>query len=125
MSNPPNLPNLEDTPGIRKNASSVRKARARLQEEADKILKDFQSMIGMACAQGEYEAALKAQQWLLEHVPDEEGQRVIGPSVDKTQVIDTGPKGPLIQIGIMQSGVGKLTEAPAITIEATPVDTDE
>lgn len=82
-------------------------------------------MIGMAAAQGEYEAALKAQQWLVEHIPDEDGTKLLGPSVDKQQQVESGPKGPLIQIGIMQSGVGKPAELPAITIEATPVETTE
>lgn len=119
MNNPPKL---EDTPGIRKNAAAVRKARERLMEEADQILKDFQSMIGMAAAQGEYEAALKAQQWLLEHIPAEEGQRVLDASIDKQQVSD-GPRGPLIQIGIMQGGVSKPKELPpAVTIETLDVE---
>lgn len=114
---------LKDTPGVRKNSAAVRKAREKLAAEADTIIEEFRAMIRMAAAQGEYEAALKAQQWLVDHIPNEDGQRVIDGTTDKVQV-EAGPKGPLIQIGIIQGGISKkeLPAVPDIIVEAETLD---
>jgi hypothetical protein len=94
-------------------------------DEAEQLYEELKITIRLAAAKGEYEPALRAYMWLLEHLPAEDGQRMLDVSVDKNQVTDGGPKGPMIQIGIIQSGVPVPKELPAITIEATPVLPDD
>lgn len=101
---------------------AVRKAREALRDKALELLEEYRAMIKAAAASGKYEEALKAQQWLLDHVPaDEEGQRVFGPSIDKTQQIE-GPKGPVVQLGI-GFNLGGLSAPPDIKVIET--DTHE
>lgn len=106
-------------PGPVKHFGSVRKAREALKEQALEILADYQRLIAMAAAAGQYEAALKAQQWLVEHIPAEEGQRIFDISVDKVKESEA-PRGPMIQLGFQLGGmVAKPKELPeVISIES-------
>ena len=101
---------------------AVRKAREALKGKSQELLDEFRAMIKQAAAAGKFEEALKAQQWLIDHVPAEDGERIFDASVDKQQVIDTGPKAPMVQIGIKlggldqqkQVGSGKLVDGEVI-----------
>jgi hypothetical protein len=104
--------------------SKVRIARELLKEKSEEILKEYLDVVQKAKDAGDYETAAKSLQWLIEHMPaDEEGGRLVEQSVDKKQeVVQTGPTGPAIQIGIQVGGVGqkqlpKPSELPAITTE--------
>ena len=102
-----------------KNLASVRKARALLKEKASELLERYITTLALAAGAGEFEASLKGYQWLLEHVPDEDGERMVMVSIDK-QAQAEGPKGPLIQIGFQLGGVTSPTkELPVITVEPT------
>lgn len=84
---------------------SVRKARVALKEKALEILEEYRSLIKQAAAAGKYEAALEAQRWLVDHIPADEGERLVDMSVDKPRQIEGGPKGPTIQVGIALGGI--------------------
>lgn len=103
--------------------SSVKRAREALKAKAEAVLEKYMAAIDMAAASGKYEEALKAYQWLLDHVPAEDGERIFDGSSDKVQVIDNTPRGPLVQlVGITLGGVGHkkaLPEATIIDIETT------
>ena len=103
-----------------KHFSSVKKARLALQEKAQEVLQKYMDAIDMAAASGKYEEALKAYQWLLDHVPAEDGARIFDSSSDKVQVGDSGPKGPVINIGFALGN-----KAPTKIIEASKVPDNE
>ena len=96
--------------------SSVKRARAALRYKADVLLEKYLVAIDMATASGKYEEALKAYQWLLDHIPGEDGKRLLDPSVDKQTIVE-GNKGPLIQIGFQLGGVKAPKELPIITVD--------
>lgn len=79
---------------------AVRKAREALKGKAMELLDEYRMMIKQAAAAGKYEEALKAQQWLLDHVPAEEGERIFDQSTDKTAAPSgpSTPAMPLIQL---------------------------
>lgn len=99
--------------------SSVRKAREALKERAHELLEAYISTIKMAAAAGDYETAVKGYQHLLEHMPDEDGIKLIESSVDKPKPGADGPKGPTIQIGVQIGGRKSLPES---TIDAMAVE---
>ena len=84
---------------------AVRKVREILREKAQEIYEEQRMMIKQAAASGKYEEALKAMQWLLDHAPAEDGERIFDPSVDKV-VAQEKPAAqmPTIQIGNFQLG---------------------
>ena len=99
---------------------AVRKAREALKSQALEILNEYRTAIKMAVASGKYDEALRAYQWLLDHVPNEKGERIFDSGSDKQQ-IQEGPKGPVIQIGIsMPSTNPPLLESAVV--DAKPVD---
>jgi hypothetical protein len=98
--------------------SKVKEARELLKQEAENILRMYMETIKMAVAAGDFESALKAQQWLIDHMPNEEAVRMIDISVDKP-VLTEGPKGPQIQIGIALGGMNmpkQIESSPVITV---------
>lgn len=101
---------------------AVRKAREALRGKALEILEEYLATIRLATSAGKYEESLRAYQWLLDHVPGEDGQRVFESSVDKLQPIE-GPKGPLIQIGLQLGGINepKVKEISPVIIEVVPL----
>ena len=105
--------------------SSVRKARAALKERANQILDSYLLLAKQAAAQGDFETSEKVLRFLMEHMPEEEGERIVDISIDKPK--DSGPKqlGPAINIGVQIGGLNKAKELPAvevITIEAVDAD---
>jgi hypothetical protein len=102
--------------------SSVRKAKEALKARANELLDGYLAVIKQAAAAGDYETAVKGYQHLLEHMPDEDGERVLDISIDKPRPGD-GPKGPTIQIGVAIGGLNRPTLKPAVTI--TEVESDE
>lgn len=79
--------------------SKVKEAREYLKSQTMVLLELQKTLILEAAAKGEFEAALKANQWLIEHTAGEDGVRVIDPSAAKPQEVE-GYKGPQIAIGI-------------------------
>ena len=98
--------------------SSVKKAREALKERAQEILDLQMTIIKAAIANGDFETAAKANQFLLEHIPAEDNQRLLDTNVDKQQI--ESKSGPNINIGFAIGGVSQ-KELPPI-IEVTPKD---
>lgn len=99
---------------------SVKRARQRLQERADEIIEKYLRAIDMWIAAGEAEVANDAMQYLIEHMPREEGVGVIDESAAKPrQVVESGHKGPVIQIGVKVGGSEKALPEP-IVIDVKP-----
>lgn len=99
--------------------SKVYQAREALRDKADKILEEYLDVAVQAKEAGDYETAMKTLQWLLEHMPaDEGGKALVDTSIDKQKQIDkSGPTGPAIQIGIAIGGVGKAQKAlPSVEV---------
>lgn len=101
--------------------SSVKKAKAALKEKALETYNLLIHIIKQAAAAGDYETAAKYTAYLLDHTPDEDGERLFADSVDKrVQQLDTRPVGPTIQIGVNIGGT-KRQELPEV-IEIKPND---
>lgn len=103
--------------------SSVRKAREALKERAHELLNKYISGLDMALARGDFETFQKGYQYLLDHMPEEEGIHIVDVSVDKKQIEGSKNNGPSIQIGVSIGGI-KPAELPAVEVielHATPV----
>lgn len=97
--------------------SRVRIARELLRDRAEDLLEQYLIVIKDAQEKGEHEAALKAIQWLMEHMPaEEDGTKLLDTSIDKNIQPIVQDTRPAIQIGIQLGGVGvaqpKAIEAP-------------
>lgn len=106
--------------------TKVKVARELLRDQAEVILQQYMENIKKMQDAGEYEAAAKALQWLLEHMPaDEDGSRALDTSVDKKaeQAQNTNVPPP-IQIGIQVGGLGKqiVTKKPKELPPAEVID---
>lgn len=95
----------------------VREAREALRERALALLDKYEIIIDSAIAKGDLEVAGEHVQWLLEHMPAEEGERVIDPSAAKPKEVAAQNLGPQIQIGIALTSP-KPKELPPSIIEA-------
>lgn len=106
--------------------SSVRKARAALKEKALETYMLMLQIIKQAAAAGDYETAAKYTAWLIDHTPDEDGERIVAESIDKKESGggQSGPSGPTIQIGLQIGGVApKQLPSPKI-IDVEPESGD-
>jgi hypothetical protein len=106
--------------------SKVRIARQLLREKSEEILAEYLDIVARARDAGEHEVAVKALQWLIDHMPaDEAGDRMVDQSVDKTQPVVEKGTGPAIQIGIALGGLGQSQKAlpkPSDIVVAEVVD---
>lgn len=78
----------------------VKEAREALKEKALAILAKYEHIIDLAIEEGNLEVAAEHTRWLLAHLPNEDGVRLIDPDASKPKDSD-GPRGPQIQIGVM------------------------
>jgi hypothetical protein len=103
--------------------SSVRKARALLKERAEELLNKYIKIVDQAAAAGDFETAQKGIQWLVDHIPSEDGERVFDISVDKI-VQDSKTSGPAIQIGVVIGGMGQnaLPESSTLKVIDVPAE---
>lgn len=107
---------MSDTSIKRNPFPKVAEAREAIKAKALAMADLYEKAIKDAMAAGEYEAALKAMQWFLEHTPSHDGISVIDAGVD-SKAAQKGPAGPKIQIGIKLDGMGaQPKELPAITV---------
>lgn len=97
-------------------------ARNELQSKAKDLVDAYMKTVDAAIKKGEYEVALKAIQWALEHMPEEDGVRVLENSVDKIKTESQGSGGPSVTISVPLGGyIGVGAQAPA-QIEAPIVE---
>lgn len=104
--------------------SKVKEAREVLKAEAANILTEYMEVLRKAKEKGDFETASKGLQWLMEHMPDEDGVRSVEVSIDKPKAVEGGG-GPMIQIGIQLGGMTRPKELAAPVIDVTPQDLDE
>lgn len=97
----------------------VKEAREALRDKALKILEDYLSVVKAAQDAGDYEVASKSLQWLMEHMPEEEGQKMIEASIDKPKQVE-GAKAPVIQIGFAIGGISAPQELPEADVPLGP-----
>lgn len=98
----------------------VKEAREALRERAIEILETYLTVVNEARAKGDFETALDGLKWLVEHMPNEEGERMVDVSAAKPTVGSGGGSAPQpIQIGIALGGL-RPKELPAIT--QVPID---
>jgi hypothetical protein len=103
---------------VPKIGNKVRKVREALREKAEELLAMYLEVVMEARAAGEHQVALESIKWLMDHIPEEDGERVFDPSVDKTKQVETGQSGPRIQIGIALGGVNQKSLPEVTTVES-------
>lgn len=109
----------------------VKEAREALKNKALEIHDTYMAIIHAAFDAGDLETAMKATQWLIEHMPAEDGKRMVDASIDKPKQIEQ-KQGPQVNIGFALGGIAETRALPAVTIDVTPIpelgtetDTDE
>jgi hypothetical protein len=106
----------------------VKEAREILKEKAQEILEMQLRIVTESLAGGDFETAMKANQFLLEHMPEDEGVKVLDISVDKPKQVE-GKTGPQISIGFALGGIPQsqpaLPAADVKVIDATINEPDE
>lgn len=99
----------------------VREAREALKAKALALFEKYEAIIDKAIAAGDLEVAATHVQWLIEHMPNEDGERMIDATAAKPKKLETAKTGPSIQIGIALGGMNKPKTLPEVT-EITEVD---
>lgn len=97
----------------------VKEAREALRDKALGILEDYLAVVKAAQNAGDYKVATESLQWLMEHMPEEEGEKMIAASIDIPKNIE-GAKAPVIQIGFAIGGVTKELP-PAVDVVDVPL----
>ena len=95
---------------------SVKKGRAALMARANETYEKLVQIIDMASASGDFETAAKYAWMLLEHTPKEDGISIIEESAAKQRLIEAGPRGPIIQIGVRLGGANEPKELPEAVV---------
>lgn len=99
----------------------VKEAREALRERAIEVLETYLTIISEARAKGDLETAEKAARWLLEHMPNEAGERLIDSSASKPTVETQSQSSlPTINIGFQLGGVKQQKALPEV-VDVTPV----
>lgn len=108
----------------------VKQAREALTARAMEILDNYIAVIQSAQADGNYEVAAESLQWLMEHMPMVDNQRMIDVHIDH-QITSKTPAGPAINIGFQLGGMptlgGALPPVPTVTLipEGDVKDSDD
>ena len=99
----------------------VREAREALKEKALELYEMHVRIIQEALDAKEFETAAQANQWLMEHMPADDGITMIDISIDKPKQVNPAT-GPTIQIGFALGGIDKPKELAPIVIDIDPND---
>lgn len=83
----------------------VKEAREALKAKALELYELQEKAIRAALEAGEYEVAIKAIQWLQEHLPADDGVTAIDSSIDTPKPAEKGSATPTIQIGFQLGGI--------------------
>lgn len=106
----------------------IKEAREALKAKALAMWQVYEKAVEKALEAGEYEVAIKAMQWAMEHAPDHEGVSMINRSIDSKEIDSKKAEGPHIQIGIAlvpkQLEPAKTVEAEVISVRDTQDPTD-
>lgn len=93
----------------------VKEARAALAAKALELYEQYEATIKDAIVHGHFEVALDNMKWLMEHMPADDGVKMLDGSVDK-QATQLGPAMPTINIGFALGGIPS-TVAPLATAQ--------
>jgi hypothetical protein len=109
---------LSDTQAARalNRFSKVKEAREALKEQALELFNTYVLIINQAINDKDYETAHKATQWLIEHMPAEDGVRMIDSSASRPKESEQKSLGPAIQIGIALSGQPPRKALPPVEV---------
>lgn len=98
----------------------VKEAREALAAEAVDLYRLYRHIIQVALDAGDVETAMKATQWLIEHMPRDGKTSMVDASVDKPGVVEQ-KTGPSVNIGFALGGIGEARSLPpAVTIDVEP-----
>jgi hypothetical protein len=101
--------------------SSVKKARAVLQERANELVDMYILGMKKALAENDFETFQKGMHDLISHIAPEDGDRVFEIHVDKPKQIESKPALQGIQIGVAIGGINQSKALPEVTvIDVTP-----
>ena len=95
----------------------VRQAREALREKAQEILEEYLATIREAREAGDYEVAAESLRWLMEHMPEDEGERMVDASIDKPKQGVVGG-GINFQVGFVLGGIKPTAALPVSTEDA-------
>lgn len=101
----------------------VKEAREALRARALDLFNKHMKLIDMAMAAGDFETANKALQFLEEHMPSQDGERMIEESVDKVSTEKLG-SGPQVQIALVVGGLEPKQIASPEVITVEPINQD-
>lgn len=96
----------------------VREAREALKAKALELHELYMTIIQKAILDHDFETAMKATQWLMEHMPSDDGAQMLDISVDKPKQVEQRT-GPSVNIGFALGGIPK--SLPTVTIDVEPV----
>jgi hypothetical protein len=96
----------------------VREARERLIAQADSLIAKYWDLINAAEEAGQFDVAMKHIQWLIEHTADDDGKRIVNPSVDNEGGGRNNKGGPVINLGFAIGGI----PGPKL-LDTAPIDT--
>jgi len=108
--------------------SKVRLAREAFRGKALELFDNYQTTVKLAIANQDYEVALKAIQWAIEHMPaEDDGTRMLDASIDKDKSGDAKPAGPQINIGFQLGGIsgGPKALEPVIDIQTLQLESGD
>lgn len=112
---------------VLKHFPRIREARELLLAQAEELIQLKIKIAKDAMSVGDFETADNCINWLLEHMPANEGMKVIEASIDKAPAPSAASKGPQIQIGVILGGVNapkSLPSSTVIDVKEIPNDTD-
>ena len=112
--------NVPETLGGAYFKSSVKKARQRLQERSDEIINKWLKALDMMIAAEAWDPVNDGFRFLVEHMPKEDGVGIIDESAAKPKMVERGPGGPVIQIGVKVGGVSTQALPEAVVIDVNP-----
>lgn len=105
--------------------SKVKLAREAFRGKALELFEDYQQTVKLAVANQDYEVALKAIQWAIEHMPaDEDGVKMLDSSIDNDKSDGVKAVGPQINIGFQLGGIGGAKVLEPV-IEALQIESGE
>ena len=100
----------------------IAEAREALKAKALELYELQVKIIQEAIAIGDLETASKANQWLIEHMPEQDGVRMIDVSIDKPKEETKGQS--TINIGFRLGGMSEPVARPAAKVEIDIIDVD-
>lgn len=113
-----------EKPSGSKGFPRVKEAREALKAKAVALLEQYEKAILEAIASGDAKAAMEGIQWLMAHMPEDDGVKLIDTSVDKDKSSDSKGGGTSINIGFSLGGVSNQKAIGTSIIDITPEKID-